>query len=116
MRGAMLLLAALFASSCSKAADPKDREKELSYGPKQSQKRGPLFIVPGQWHSVAFEIYWSQQAGGKATFFLDDLGKRFDYFVYPNRDHGLSEGKGTAVHVQMLITRYLVEHLPPGPR
>lgn len=44
------------------------------------------------------------------------LGKRFDYFVYPNRDHGLSEGKGTTVHVQMLITRYLVEHLPPGPR
>ena len=47
---------------------------------------------------------------------LIELGKRFDYFVYPNRDHGLSEGKGTTVHVQMLITRYLVEHLPPGPR
>ena len=44
------------------------------------------------------------------------LGKRFDYFVYPNRDHGLSEGKGTTVHVQMLITRYLIAHLPPGPR
>ena len=44
------------------------------------------------------------------------LGKRFDYFVYPNRDHGLSEGKGTTVHVQMLIIRYLIEHLPPGPR
>jgi len=44
------------------------------------------------------------------------LGKRFDYFVYPNRDHGLSEGKGTTVHVRMLITRYLLDHLPPGPR
>jgi len=44
------------------------------------------------------------------------LGKRFDYFVYPNRDHGLSEGQGTAVHVRMAIVRYLVEHLPPGPR
>ena len=31
MGGAMLLLAALFAASCSEAADPKDREKELSY-------------------------------------------------------------------------------------
>lgn len=31
MGGAMLLLAALFAASCSKAADPKDHEKELSY-------------------------------------------------------------------------------------
>ena len=44
------------------------------------------------------------------------LGKRFDYFVYPNRDHGLSEGKGSTVHVRMLIARYLLEHLPPGPR
>jgi dipeptidyl-peptidase-4 len=44
------------------------------------------------------------------------LGKRFDYFVYPNRDHGLAEGQGSLVHVRMLIARYLVEHLPPGPR
>jgi dipeptidyl-peptidase-4 len=44
------------------------------------------------------------------------LGKRFDYFVYPNRDHGLHEGKGSDVHVRMLIVRYLIEHLPPGPR
>ncbi|MFM1769756.1 MAG: Prolyl tripeptidyl peptidase precursor [Verrucomicrobiota bacterium] len=44
------------------------------------------------------------------------LGKRFDYFVYPNRDHGLSEGEGTRVHVQMRIARHLVEHLPAGPR
>jgi dipeptidyl-peptidase-4 len=47
---------------------------------------------------------------------LIELGKRFDYFAYPNRDHGLSEGQGTTVHVQMLIIRYLVEHLSPGPR
>jgi dipeptidyl-peptidase-4 len=44
------------------------------------------------------------------------LGKRFDYFVYPNRDHGLREGAGTESHVRMLIARYLMEHLPPGPR
>lgn len=47
---------------------------------------------------------------------LIELGKRFDYFVYPNRDHGLQEGKGTELHVQLLIVRYLIEHLPPGPR
>lgn len=47
---------------------------------------------------------------------LIELGKRFDYFAYPHRDHGLREGKGTEVHVRMLIARYLVEHLPPGPR
>ncbi|WP_286766054.1 MULTISPECIES: S9 family peptidase [Rhodopirellula] len=47
---------------------------------------------------------------------LIELGKAFDYMVYPNRDHGLREGKGSEVHVRMLITRYLLENLPPGPR
>ena len=47
---------------------------------------------------------------------LIELGKRFDYFAYPNRDHGLHEGPGTEVHLRMLIIRYLVEHLAPGPR
>ncbi len=47
---------------------------------------------------------------------LIELGKPFDYMAYPNRDHGLREGRGTAVHLRMLMTRYLIEHLPPGPR
>jgi dipeptidyl-peptidase 4 len=47
---------------------------------------------------------------------LIELGKPFDYMVYPNRDHGLREGTGTTVHVRMLIIRYLLEHLPAGPR
>lgn len=44
------------------------------------------------------------------------LGKPFDYMVYPNRDHGLSEGEGTRVHVRMHMLRYLMQHLPAGPR
>lgn len=47
---------------------------------------------------------------------LIELGKPFDYMVYPNRDHGLREGKGTVVHVRMKILSYLVENLPRGPR
>ncbi|MHC4556894.1 MAG: S9 family peptidase [Planctomycetota bacterium] len=47
---------------------------------------------------------------------LIELGKQFDYMAYPNRNHGLREGHGTALHLRMLMTRYLVEHLPPGPR
>ena len=46
---------------------------------------------------------------------LVELGKSFDYFTYPNRNHGLSEGAGTAVHLRMYMVRYLLEHLPPGP-
>jgi dipeptidyl-peptidase-4 len=47
---------------------------------------------------------------------LIELGKPFDYIVYPNRDHGLREGNGTVVHVRMHILRYLMENLPHGPR
>ncbi len=47
---------------------------------------------------------------------LIELGKPFDYMAYPHRDHGLREGRGTAVHLRMLMTRYLLGHLPPGPR
>lgn len=47
---------------------------------------------------------------------LIELGKQFDYMTYPNRDHGISEGEGTSLHLRMQITRYLLTHLPPGPR
>lgn len=47
---------------------------------------------------------------------LIELGKQFDYMAYPNRDHGLREGKDTPVHLRMLMTRFLIEHLPPGPQ
>ena len=47
---------------------------------------------------------------------LIELGKSFDYMVYPNRNHGLREGAGSLVHVRKLIIRYLLEHLPPGEK
>lgn len=47
---------------------------------------------------------------------LIELGKSFDYMAYPNRNHGLGEGKGTSLHLRMLMVRYLLTHLPPGPR
>ena len=47
---------------------------------------------------------------------LIELGKRFDYMAYPNRNHGFREGKGTPLHLRMHMARYLLMHLPPGPR
>ena len=47
---------------------------------------------------------------------LIELGKPFDYMVYPNRNHGLREGRGSEVHVRMLILRYLLQHLEAGPQ
>ena len=47
---------------------------------------------------------------------LIELGKPFDYMSYPGRDHGLQEGRGTTLHMRSLIVRYLLQHLPPGPK
>jgi dipeptidyl-peptidase-4 len=47
---------------------------------------------------------------------LIELGKSFDYMSYPNRDHGLREGRGTPIHLRLMMVRYLFDHLPPGPR
>jgi dipeptidyl-peptidase-4 len=47
---------------------------------------------------------------------LIELDKPFDFMEYPNRTHGISEGKGTSLHVYQLIARYFEEHLSPGGR
>ena len=44
------------------------------------------------------------------------LGKPFDFMAYPNRSHCICEGRGTTLHIYALLTRYLREHLPDGPR
>ena len=44
---------------------------------------------------------------------LIELGKSFDYMVYPNRDHGIRKGNGTSVHLRMLMLRHLVDNLDP---
>jgi dipeptidyl-peptidase-4 len=43
-------------------------------------------------------------------------GKQFTMMAYPNRSHGIREGKGTTMHLYTLLTTYLEEHLPPGPK
>jgi dipeptidyl-peptidase 4 len=45
---------------------------------------------------------------------LVELGKPFDFMVYPGRTHALSEGPGTEYHLGSLLARYLEEHLPAG--
>jgi dipeptidyl-peptidase-4 len=47
---------------------------------------------------------------------LIQLGKPFDQMIYPDRTHGIFEGPGTTVHLYHLLTRYLTEHLPAGPK
>ncbi len=38
-------------------------------------------------------------------------GKPFTMMEYPNRTHGIYEGRGTTLHVYNLLTRFLEEHL-----
>ncbi len=47
---------------------------------------------------------------------LIELGKQFDYMVYPNRNHGIRKGEGTSLHLRIHMVRYLLRHLPSGPR
>jgi dipeptidyl-peptidase-4 len=43
-------------------------------------------------------------------------GKPFTMMSYPNRSHGISEGRGTTMHLYNLLTSYLKTNLPPGGR
>ena len=45
---------------------------------------------------------------------LIELGKPFEYMLYPNRNHGMREGEETRPHLYRLMSRYWLEHLPPG--
>ena len=42
--------------------------------------------------------------------------KTFRMMAYPNRSHSIREGKNTTRHLRQLMTSFLYEHLPPGPR
>jgi dipeptidyl-peptidase-4 len=43
-------------------------------------------------------------------------GKQFSMMEYPSRTHGIFEGKGTTTHLYNLLTKYVKDHLPAGPR
>ena len=42
--------------------------------------------------------------------------KQFTMMAYPNRTHSIREGLNTTRHLRELLTRYLQQNLPPGPR
>ena len=73
--------------------------------------RGKLLIVHG---SGDDNVHY--QGSERLVNRLIELGKRFDFMTYPNRSHCICEGPGTTHHVYSLLTRYLLEHLPAGPR
>ena len=73
--------------------------------------RGRLLLVHG---SGDDNVHY--QGSERLVNRLVALGKAFDLMVYPNRTHCICEGRGTSLHIYSLLTRYLLEHLPAGPR
>ena len=73
--------------------------------------RGSLLIVHG---SGDDNVHY--QGAERLVNRLVELGKPFDFMVYPNRTHCICEGRGTTEHVYQLLTRYLLTHLPAGGR
>ncbi len=41
--------------------------------------------------------------------------KQFSMMSYPNRTHSIREGKNTTRHLRDLMTRYILDNLPPNP-
>jgi dipeptidyl-peptidase-4 len=73
--------------------------------------RGDLLVVHGSGDDNVHFQGTEQLANA-----LIAANKPFTMMEYPNRTHGIYEGPGTRVHLFNLLTRYLSEHLQPGPK
>ncbi len=73
--------------------------------------RGKLLLVHGSGDDNVHI-----QGSEKLVNRLIELGKPFDYMVYPNRTHAIAEGPGTVLHFHRLVAQYFLSHLPAGPR
>jgi dipeptidyl-peptidase-4 len=47
---------------------------------------------------------------------LIELNKPFALMPYPNRSHSINEGRNTTRHLYSLLTRFLNDNLPAGPK
>jgi dipeptidyl-peptidase-4 len=89
---------------------PKDNEAGYTNGSPitfAKNLKGHLLIVHGTGddnvHYQGFEMLVNE---------LVTNNRPFSMMSYPNRSHGISEGRGTTLHLYSLFTRYLNEHLP----
>jgi dipeptidyl-peptidase-4 len=93
---------------------PKDNEEGYTKGSPITfahQLEGNLLIVHGTGDDNVH--YQGTEALINA---LIEANKPFTMMAYPNRSHGISEGKNTTLHLYELLTRYLKKNLPAGPR
>lgn len=96
---------------CGLPQDHPDEYKQSSPITFAGQLKGQLLIVHGTGDDNVH--YQGTEALVNA---LVAANKPFTVMAYPNRSHGIFEGPGTTRHLFELLTRYLNEKLPPGPR
>ena len=91
---------------------PKDNEAGYTNGsPLTFAKnlKGHLLVVHGTGddnvHYQGFEMLINELVAHNRVFSM---------MSYPNRSHGISEGRGTTLHLYSLFTRFLDEHLRPA--
>lgn len=73
--------------------------------------KGNLLIVHGTGDD---NVHY--QSTEKVVNAMIGANKHFTMMAYPNRSHGIYEGRGTTRHLYNLLTRYLTDNLPAGPR
>ena len=73
--------------------------------------RGKLLLIHG---SGDDNVHY--QGTERLVNALVAANKQFSLMVYPNRSHGISEGRNTTRHLYTLMTEFLEKNLPPGPR
>jgi len=96
---------------CGLPQDHPDEYKQSSPGAFAGQLKGHLLVVHGTGDDNVH--YQGTEALINA---LVAANKPFTMMAYPNRSHGIYEGAGTTLHLYGLLTRYLNEKLPSGPR
>ncbi len=96
---------------CGLPQDHPEEYKQSSPITFANQLKGQLLVVHGTGDdNVHFQ-------GTEALInALVTANKPFQMMAYPNRSHGIYEGPGTTRHLYGLLTRFLEEKLPPGPR
>ena len=96
---------------CALPQDHPDEYKQSSPVTFANQLKGNLLVVHG---SGDDNVHY--QGTEELINALVAGNKEFRMMVYPNRSHGIYEGAGTRRHLFTLLTSFLHEKLPAGPR
>ena len=93
---------------------PQDNVEEYRVGSAityADKLRGNLLVVHG---SGDDNVHY--QGTERLVNALVAANRPFTLMDYPNRSHCICEGDGTTLHLFSLLTHYLEQNLPPGPR